>query len=349
MAYDNKKKEDGAGLKKLKEDVKSGQLAPIYIFHGEESYLKEYYRDAIEKQIAESGFAEFNITIFDGGEFSADQLTDAIESLPFGSERKLIVIRDLDLGTARAEIKDVFLKLLADIPEYICLILYYEALTYKPDKRQNLFKNLEKAATVVQFDRAKGSELVNWLARRFAAHKKKIGTRECDYILFLCGSLMTNLITEVDKIAAYAKGEVITRADIDAVASRVLDASVFDLTDQIMSHDYPKALATFRDLMEQKNEPIAVLSALIRQVQRVYAAALALQEGQGERYIADLYSFRSAYPAGQIIKAARKTTVEKAAKALDICCNADIELKSNIPDPERVLELVILRMAEVQA
>ena len=84
-------------------------------------------------------------------------------------------------------------------------------------------------------------------------------------------------------------------------------------------------------------------------MQRVYAAALALQEGQGERYIADLYSFRSAYPAGQIIKAARKTTVAKAAKALDICCNADIELKSNIPDPERVLELVILRMAEVQA
>ncbi len=348
MAYDNKKKEDGsAGVKKLKDDIKNGTLAPLYVFHGEESYLKEYYRDAIEKQIAASGFAEFNITVFDGGEFNADMLTDAVESLPFGSEKKLIVIRDLDLGGARQEIKDAFLRLFADLPEYICMILYYEAVAYKPDKRLNLFKNLEKCATIVQFDRAKGSELVNWLARRFAAHKKKIGTRECDYIIFLCGSLMTNLITEVEKIAAYAKGEVITREDIDAVASRVLDASVFDLTDCILSQDYKKALAIFRDLMEQKNEPIAVLSALIRQVQRIYAATLAMQAGQGERYIADLYSFRSSYPARLLIDAARKTTPQKAAKALDICCNADIELKSNIPDPERVLELVILRMAEV--
>lgn len=349
MAYDNKKKEEGAGLKKLKEDIKTGALASLYVFHGEESYLKEYYRDAIEKQIADSGFSEFNITVIDGSDLTADILTDAVESLPFGSERKLIVIRDLDLGSAKQEIKDAFLRLFADVPEYICMILYYEAVTYKPDKRLNLFKNLEKCATVVQFDRAKGSELVNWLARRFAAHKKKIGARECDYIIYLCGSLMTNLITEVEKIAAYAKGEIITREDIDAVASRVLDASVFDLTDCVMSKDYRKALTIFRDLMEQKNEPIAVLSALIRQVQRVYAAALALQDGQGERYIAELYSFRSSYPAKLLIDAARKTTVEKAAKALDICCNADIELKSNIPDPERVLELVILRMAEVQA
>lgn len=347
MAYEKKK--DDSAVKKLKEDLKSGQLARLYVFHGEESYLKEYYRDAIEKQIAGSGFSEFNIQRIDGADLTPEGLSDAVESLPFGSEKKLVVIRDLDLAAARAEMKDAFLRFLADMPDYICMILYYEAMAYKPDKRQNLFKNLEKNAVVVEFNRAGGSELAHWLSRRFAAHHKKIGAQECEYLIYLCGSLMTNLITEVDKIAAYAGHETVTRADIDAVASRVLDASVFDLTDCVLSGDYQKALSIFRDLMEQKNEPIAVLSALIRQVQRVYAACLARAAGKDERYLAGLYNFRSTYPARLLMDAARRTTAERSARALDICCNADIELKSNIPDPERVLELVILRMAGVQA
>lgn len=346
MAYEKKK--DDSALKRLKEDLKTGQLQRLYVFHGEESYLKEYYRDAIEKQIGDSGFADFNLIHIDGNEVNEDNLTDAVESFPFGSEKKLILLRDLDLSGCNAKVKEMLPKLFENLPEYVCMVLYYSSIAYKPDKRLNIYKSLEKNGCIVEFSRAKGSELVNWLARRFAAHKKKIGARECDYMIFLCGSLMTNLITEVDKIASYSKGEIIKKEDIDAVASRVLEADVFDLTDCIMSGSYTKAIGIYRDLMEQKNEPIAVLSALIRQVQRIYAACLALGEGKGEKYLADLYGFRSSYPAKLLIDAARRTNVKKAARALELCCNADIELKSNIPNAERTLELVIIRMAEVR-
>ena len=53
-------------------------------------------------------------------------------------------------------------------------------------------------------------------------------------MIFLCGDLMTNLIGEIEKIGAYAKGGRITREDINAVATPQLDAVVFRMTDAIV-------------------------------------------------------------------------------------------------------------------
>lgn len=345
MAYEKKK--DDSAQKKLREQLKNGQLERLYVFYGEESYLKEFYRGEIEKLVSGGGFGDFNIISIDSADLTENNLRDAIETLPFGGERKLIVIRDLDISACPQALKEALPDIFAGLPDYVCLILYYQAIEYKPDKRLNIYKSIDKYGLAVEFGRAGEEELIRWLARRFAAFDKKIGKEECRRIIFLCGSLMTNLITEVDKIAAYSKGEVITREDIDAVASRVLEADVFDLTDCIMKRDYTKAIYIFRDLMEAKNEPIAVLSALTRQVQRIYAAALARREGKGERYLMELYNFRSSYPAELLLNAARNITVDGAAKALEICCNADKEVKSNIPDSERVVELAILKMTRV--
>jgi len=346
MAYEKKK--DDSAQRLLREQIKNHDLQRLYVFHGEESYLKDFYKGEIEKQIGGSGFDEFNLIYLDGANMDEDAFNDAVESLPFGSEKKLVVIRDPEFSSWPARLKDALPEIFANLPEYLCMILLFQGIEYKPDKRQNLYKSIEKNGLAVEFSKAQGSELVKWLQRRFAANKKIIGPADCDYIIFLCGSLMTNLITEVDKISAYAKGDVISRADIDAVASRVLEADVFDLTDCIMKGDYKKAISILRDLMEMKNEPVAVLAALTRQTQRIYAASLARKAGQGESYIMNLYNFRSSYPARLLMQAAGRTTPLRAARALDLCCQADTELKSNIPDQQRVLELVILRMAQVR-
>ena len=45
--------------------------------------------------------------------------------------------------------------------------------------------------------------------------------------------MMDNLIGEVNKVAAFAKAEQVTAADIAAVAEPVLDARIFDMTNHI--------------------------------------------------------------------------------------------------------------------
>ena len=236
-----------------------------------------------------------------------------------------------------------------------CIIIVFSFRKFRISKINDLdlltiWKVIEKHGIPVEFAKSGQADLIPWIKRRFAAHEKLIDTPECEYLIFLCGSLMTNLITEVDKISAYAAHKEITRADIDAVASRVLDADVFAMTEKIVSGDYPGALAILQDLFASKNPPVAVLGAITKQVQRLYGAKLAFEARKGEDYLAKLFGFRSSYPARLLLQGARRISLTGARKAVQLCAQADLDIKSNIPDPERVVELLLLQLAaEVRA
>ena len=85
--------------------------------------------------------------------------------------------------------------------------------------------------------------------------------------------------------------------------------------------------------------------AIARQVQKLYAAKLVLQQGMGEEKLMGLFAMRSSYPAKLLLRAAQKRSLPWLRRALHLCAQADVELKSNVPDDARVLELLLLRMA----
>lgn len=344
MAYDKKKEKDNSALKQLKADIKSGEIGSFYIFHGEESYLKEHYRDQIISKLCPPGSEDFSLVRL-GENMSREDLVDAVESFPFGTERKVILVSDYPILKPTGDLKEALPDILADLPEHVCLIFYFDALEFKPDKRLTIWKVIEKHGTVVEFEKSGQADLIPWIKRRFAAYDKIIDTAECEYMIFICGSLMTNLITEVDKISAYADHKNITRGDIDAVASRVLDADVFDMTDCILNGNYEKALAILRDLFATKNPPVAVLGAITKQMQRLYAAKLAFEARKSEDYLAKLLGYRSSYPARLQMQGARRMSLRGARKAVQLCSQADLDIKSNIPDSERVVELLLLQLA----
>ena len=115
------------------------------------------------------------------------------------------------------------------------------------------------------------------MRRRFAAAGKDIDAGTVDHLLFTCGSLMTGLVPEIAKIAAYARGPKITAADIDAVADPVLDARVFDMTDAVAARDYDKAAECLAELLRMQEEPIRILAALGKD------AAAAVHSPAGDR------------------------------------------------------------------
>ena len=51
-----KGKPDTAAYQKLKQDLKSGALGSLYIFHGEEAYLRDYYLGEMKKKAAAAGY-----------------------------------------------------------------------------------------------------------------------------------------------------------------------------------------------------------------------------------------------------------------------------------------------------
>ena len=339
------KKRENEAFRKLKEDIAAENPGQLYVFYGEEDYLRQHYLKEL-RRICGGSFEAFDTVLLDGEQVDADSLMDAIDSFPMGSQRKLVVLRDYKIWQPTGELKDLLPELLANLPEYICLVVDCESVEFKPDKRTVIYKALEKYGALVEFQQASGADLIPWVKRRFQALGKRIDTSECEHPIFLCGASMTNLAGECEKIAAGTGREQIRMEDVRALASRVLEADVFDLTDAVMQGNYTKALTLLRDLFDMKHEPVAILAAVSKQLQRLYGARLAMEKGKGEAYLADLFGFRSTYPAKLLLQSARSCEIGALRRIQHFCLETDLQLKSNLPDAQRTMELFLMRVAQ---
>jgi len=164
--------------------------------------------------------------------------------------------------------------------------------------------------------------------RRFKALDKQIDRQTAEYLIFLCGSLMTGLIPEITKIGTYAKGKIITQKDIDAVASPILSAEVFKLTDAVLKNDYNEAARLLGDLLKMQEEPLLINAALGGQLRRIYTARLAIDSGKDKYWLMDLWGMKSDYPVKLWLSAAKCTSREWCSDAVKQCQTLDRRLKS---------------------
>lgn len=102
-------------------------------------------------------------------------------------------------------------ELLEDLPDYCTVVFIYDTVPYKPDRKmKKLTAAIDKNVEVVEFQGQSRDALVRWLQKRFRALDRSIDQQTADYMLFYCGSMMDNLIGEVNKVAAFAKAEQVT-------------------------------------------------------------------------------------------------------------------------------------------
>ena len=340
------RKTPNKGYQKLKSDLSAGNIGQVYIFYGEESYLREYYLGEIKKKLVPAGFEEFNYHRLSGKTLTMQELSEAVEAMPMMAERTLVVVTDCDLFKLPEEQRTALIALLNDFPPYCCLVFVYDLVEYKPSKTyKKLYEALDKNAQSVKFEAQERSDLINWIARRFRALGKGIDAQTAEHLIFTCGALMTGLVPEIEKIGAYAKGRAITQKDIDAVADPVLSAEVFRLSDAVLQGNYDGAARILGDLLKMQTEPIMILAALGSQLRRIYTARMAIDSGKDKYWLMELWEMKSDYPAKLLLSAAKKTTAAWCADAVQMCQVLDRRMKSEKGvDAVGELKLLLVRL-----
>ena len=222
----------------------------------------------------------------------------------------------------------------------------YDTVAYKQNKTvKKLCKAMDAHVTPIEFKAQDTSDLTAWIARRFRALGKQIDRQTAEYLIFLCGGLMTGLSQEIAKIGAYARGEVITQRDIDAVADPVLSAEIFKMTDAVSQSDYNKAAAILGDLLKMQEEPIVILAALGSQLRRLYTARMAIDSGKDKYWLMELWEMRSDYPAKLLLQSAKRVSAQWCGDAVKMCQVADLRMKSQRGvDPAEELKLLLARL-----
>ena len=332
----------------LKKDLTAGTLGMAYVFWGEETYLREYYLSQVVKKLVPAGFEEFNYHRLEGKGLEMETLTEQVEAMPMMAERTVIQVTDLDIFKLPEAQRKALIALLEDLPDYCCLIFVYDQLEYKPNRTMKaLCKAMDAYVSVVKFETQSRGDLLNWIARRFRANGKTLDAQTAEHLIFTCGSLMNGLIPEIAKISAYARGERITKGDIDAVAAPILEAQVFEMTGAVSKGDFNKAAAVLGDLLRQQEEPFMLLALMGKELRKLYTARLALDTGKDKFWLMEQWNMRSDYPAKLLLDNARRVSREWCAMAVRRCYETDLRIKSvNGVDGAQELKLLLMELEQ---
>lgn len=339
-----KGKADTAGYQQLKKDLSAQAPGKLYILHGEETYLRDYCLNQLKELILSGGMGTFNFHEIPAKEMSPRRLEEALDCLPMMAQRTLVQVTDFDLFKAGEKDREAYAKLFEELPDYVCLVFVYDLIPYKGDARTKLAGAIKRSGVVVNFARQETGELVKWVRRRFRALGKDIDGNLASELIFLCGDLMTNLIGEIEKIGAYARGSRITREDIEAVATPQLDAVVFRMTDAIGEGNFDRAASVLGELYQMQEPPIRIMWSLGRQMRQLYSARLAIEKGKGAPYVAGLWGLKP-YPADKLMTSARRFSLSWCRRAVVRCGQTDLAMKSTGQDAQELLTGLLLELA----
>lgn len=339
------KEANGDNLQQLKAAIRAKQPEKLYIFYGEEAFLRRHYLQQLRKAVLDELTESFNYHRFNSENFDVRDFADAVENLPMMAERTLVVAEDIDLFKRNEDERGKLSEILSDIPDYCIVIFTYETVDWKPDRRQKKLWEALSAGQVVEFAKQDQRSLISWVGRHFAAKGKSISAELCAYLIEITDGTMTSLANEIEKISAYSGAQVICKADIDTVTEPVLDAVVFRMTDMIAAGDYSGALTTLQKLLKMQQEPIVILAAVGSHLRRLGTARTLLDRGGNASELAKLCGVAD-FVARKAMDAARRFRPEFFKKAMELVLETDMKMKTSFDDPERLLEVLILQLSQ---
>ena len=342
-----RKPSQGNALQELKTALKNKELGRLYFFHGEETFLLNHYLLQMKKQLLDPLTESFNFHRLNNETFDIRDFADAVENLPMMAENTFVQVDDIDLFKMNEGDRTKMTEILADIPDYCTVVFTYLTAQWKPDKRlKKLWEAVDENGTVVEFAKQDQRDLIAWVTRHFLARQKRISTDLCAYLIDITGGTMTALSGEIDKICAYSGADEIRKTDIDAVTEPVLDAVVFQMTDLLSAGRYDQALAKLQQLLKMQQEPLAILGAVGGHFRRISTARTLLDHGQNASQLQKLCAPMPDFAARKTMDAARRFRPEFCRKAAQLVMETDYRMKTSFDDSERLLELLILQLAQ---
>ena len=288
-----KKKVAGLTYEEFRREIEEGRLGPLYLFVGEEQLLQDRAVSSLVETIDE-GSRIYNVFFYSIGMHRppAPKVTIA-RAIDTANERakeneqanltqqanlfsrRIVVVRSFE------NIKEEESELLY---EYLKRPMPTTALVFQAaslDQRRKISSALLKFCTVVSFDRPSEQRL----AQLSGEYLKQLGCQIMPEALRrlteLVGNDMIRIKNELDKLDAYAGGEVITEAAVLELVPRSREHTNWELWDAIIRRDGNRAMRLIKRLLDDGDTgaPLMVLGALAGLYRRMLAGKEMLDGG----------------------------------------------------------------------
>lgn len=266
-------------MKSLNEDLKTGEFKKVYLLYGEEAYLKKQYKDKLRNALI-SPDDTMNYAYYEGRGVNVKEIIDLAETLPFFSERRLIIMEDTGFfKNATPELAD-YIK---EMPETTAMVFVESEI----DKRGKLYKAVQSKGRIVELGRQDENTLLRWIAGSVKKEGKQISEVTTRHFLAKVGTDMENIQKELEKLFCYTLDKnAIVIADVEEICTQQISNQIFDMVNAVADKKQRKALDYYYDLLALKEPPMRILFLLARQFKLLLEVKVLDKKGFARKEIA---------------------------------------------------------------
>ncbi|MBS1706167.1 MAG: DNA polymerase III subunit delta [Armatimonadetes bacterium] len=345
----------------MKVNLKKLSETNIVLICGAESFVRRRYLSEVQHSVEAD---EFDTESFLANERSVDEWVSAAATVPFMSEKRVVLVRHL---LRKEELKDSEARELGSLPSSAMLILVADDEANLEDtKASQLNKKwsgwVSKAGGLVLDAASPGQDdVVKALRARATEAGFGLSNSAAKLLAEICGGNLSRAMDEMEKLEAYCNGKSdIVEADIQLVATPSPEWNIFRLVDSVAAGNTARALQQLKSLVTptSKAEQSAyrnIVSRLARQFRLLYQARTAIDRGFApSRAPADLVALWPDSPSlakeqgwlqDKIGTAAGKISTEACLKCLEELSDANACLNGLLPSANAMeaVELLLIR------
>jgi len=245
---------------KIVNDIKAGNIKPIYFLMGEESYYIDKLSDYIEDKVLSEDEKGFNQTVLYGRDVTIEDIVSTAKRYPMMAERQVVIVKEAqDLSRTIDKIESYAEN---PMPTTVLVICYkYKTL----DKRKKVTKLLAKNGIVYESKKLYENQVGDWIKRVLAGKKYSIEPKANAMLVEFLGTDLSKINNELEKLQIILpKGSTITPHHIEENIGFSKDFNVFELRKAIGDRNQLRAY-TIADNFAQnpKDNPIVMTTSLV--------------------------------------------------------------------------------------
>lgn len=247
---------------------------PVYVLSGDEDFLKRRCRDAIIALAVGDADPTFAVSVYPGEKLDFSTVRNDLDTLPFLSPARVVVVEQADpFVTEHRPALERYVESPSKVGVLVLDVKSFPETT-------KLAKALPDAAKVkCEAPKYKLAEwCVGWAKTQ---HNKKLPPDAAELLVELVGPHLGLLDQELDKLAvAVGSAPAITADDVGRLVGRSREADVFRILDAVGEGKPGEALAVLGRLIEEGEDPLAILGPLTYQLRKLATVGRLLAQGQ---------------------------------------------------------------------
>ena len=332
--------------------LENGELNGIYVLSGEEIFLIDRFVDLFKEKVVSKDFFDMNYIEYDFSKVDLQKLKMDCETSPFFSNKRLIIVNDVNLSKNGISTYKNFFEEMYDyidkIPNTTVLLFVMKgSLAF----RGKFYKQISILGHNIELIRFNENELFKFIKKRFVQKKIEIKNNVLKYIIdrigYLDNSREKNLYdveNEVNKLLNSFSKDILDFKDVDEILVDKFENSIFKLLDTVSKKDYKNSIKVLVELKKSGEDSFSTFYMIVRYIRNLLGVKVLKQKQKHIDFISKELKI-SNYECKKLYSVCDNFSLKSLCYFIDLAYSVEADLKSKNRDIDLLLELLISKMS----